>query len=131
MRSLDLSLAVAVLLVAVLVGGSPPNVLGQVATGTVRGTAQYEDGKPLGGVWVIIQNAAIGINYKKDSNPLGQFLFEDVYPGTYTFTISPGQFVIRSPQQIEVRQGRVLDVTVVVSRSTRSVASGGGIVIGR
>ena len=118
-KSVGLSLAACSVL-AILAAGFMREAFGQVATGTVRGTVQYEDGRPLSGVWVIIQHDEIGVNYKKDSNPRGQFVFEDLYPGPYSFTISPGQFIIRSPQQIQVREGRVMDVTVVVARSTRS-----------
>ena len=125
-KSSGLSLAACVVL-AILAAGFLREASGQVATGTVRGTVQYEDGRPLSGVWVIIQHDEIGVNYKKDSNPRGQFVFEDLYPGPYSFTISPGQFIVRSPQQIQVRGGRVMDVTVVVARTARNTESVGAV----
>jgi hypothetical protein len=51
------------------------------AMGVVRGVVQTTKGQAVGGFWLIIDNPDLGVNYRKDVNPIGQFEFTDVYPG--------------------------------------------------
>ena len=88
--------------------------------GDVRGTVQTEEGKPVGGFWLMIENPDLGMIYRKDVDPIGRFAFTDVYPGTYFFRISPYSYTVVKPSQIEVKADRTLDVTVVVARAPRS-----------
>ena len=90
--------------------------------GTVRGVVQTADGRPVGGFWLMIVNPELGMNYRKDVNPIGQFTFTDVYPGTYVFKISPYSYTVVSPSQIEVKEGDFLDVKVIVARAPGSTA---------
>src|SRR5262249_51245796 len=85
------------------------------APGTVRGVVQTKQGKVMGGFWLIIDNDDLGMNYRKDVNPIGRFEFTDVYPGSYVFRISPDSYSILSPAKIQVENGRAIDVTVVVA----------------
>ena len=83
--------------------------------GTVRGVVQTAKGKTVGGFWLIIDNPDLGVNYRKDVNPIGQFEFTDVYPGSYVFRISPASYTIVNPPSIQVQGGRTMTVTVVVA----------------
>ena len=88
----------------------------QTRLGSVRGVVENEKGKPVGGVWLIIDNPELGMNYRKDVNPIGQFVFTEVYPGTYIFRISPATLQIVSPAQIVVKAGQYLNNVKVVVR---------------
>jgi Carboxypeptidase regulatory-like domain len=91
---------------------------------TVRGVVETTKGKAVGGFWLIIDNADLGMNYRKDVNPIGQFEFTDVYPGAYIFRISPDSYTIVSPAQIQVQGGRTMTVTVVVAPTPATPKSG-------
>ena len=85
--------------------------------GAVRGVVQTQDGKPVGGFWLMIVNPELGMNYRKDVNPIGEFEYTGVYPGTYVFRISPYSYTVVSPPQIQVQANRSMDVKVIVSRA--------------
>ena len=92
--------------------------------GTVRGVVQTAEGKPVGGFWLMIVNADLGMNYRKDVNPIGQFEFTGVYPGTYVFKISPYSYVVRDPAQIVVQANRTMDIKVIVVRAPAQGGTG-------
>jgi hypothetical protein len=89
----------------------------QGGVGNVRGVIHTAEGKPVGGFWLMIVNQELGINYRKDVNPIGEFAFTDVYPGTYVFKISPYSYVVRDPAQIVVQANRSMDIKVTVVRA--------------
>ena len=109
------------LVLAMLGGGFAGRASAQQAKlGTVRGVVQTNQGRPVGGFWLMIDNPDLGMNYRKDVNPIGRFTFTDVYPGTYIFKISPNVYTVVSPSQIQVKGGEVLDVKVIVAAAPRS-----------
>ena len=82
--------------------------------GIVYGKVLKPDGKPLAGAWLMIENQELGMIYRKDVNPIGQFRFDDVYPGTYAFKLSPAVYLIKSPTQITAKADEALEVEVRV-----------------
>jgi hypothetical protein len=82
--------------------------------GIVYGKVLKADGKPLAGAWLMIENLELGMIYRKDINPIGQFQFDDVYPGTYVFKLSPAVYLIKSPAQITAKADQALEVEVRV-----------------
>ena len=92
--------------------------------GVVRGVVQTTKGQAVGGFWLIIDNPDLGVNYRKDVNPIGQFEFTDVYPGPYVFRISPDSYTVQSPAKIQVEGGRTMTVTVKVSRTPEKPPGG-------
>ena len=90
--------------------------------GIVRGVVQTTRGQAVGGFWLIIDNPDLGVNYRKDVNPIGQFEFTDVYPGPYVFRISPDSYTVASPAKIQVEGGRTMTVTVKVTRTPEKPA---------
>ena len=91
--------------------------------GVVRGVVQTRDGRGVGGFWLMMVNPELGMNYRKDVNPIGQFTFTDIYPGTYVFKISPYSYTVVSPSAIEVKGGDDQDIKVIVARAPGSVGS--------
>jgi len=82
--------------------------------GIVYGKVLKADGKPLAGAWLMIENQELGMIYRKDINPIGQFQFDDVYPGTYVFKLSPAVYLIKSPAQITAKADEAMEVEVRV-----------------
>ena len=82
--------------------------------GIVYGKVLKVDGKPLAGAWLMIENLELGMIYREDINPIGQFQFDDVYPGTYVFKLSPAVYLIKSPAQIVAKADEALVVEVRV-----------------
>ena len=107
-------------MLAVLAFLNAAGAVSQTRMGSVRGVVENEKGKPVGGLWLTIDNPDLGMNYRKDVNPLGQFVFTDVYPGTYIFRISPATLQIVSPAQIVVKPGQYLNNVKVVVRPAPS-----------
>jgi len=92
----------------------------QSGVGIVYGVVQTDKGRPVGGFWLMIDNPDLGMNYRKDVNPIGQFKFTDVYPGTYVFKISPNSYTVLRPTSIQVKAGEALEVKVIVTAAPRS-----------
>ncbi|HWP86076.1 MAG TPA: carboxypeptidase-like regulatory domain-containing protein [Terriglobia bacterium] len=88
--------------------------------GKVRGVVKTREGKPVGGFWLMIVNPELGMNYRKDVNPIGQFAFTDIFPGTYVFKISPNSYTVVSPAQLPIKGGDDLEVQVIVAPAPRS-----------
>jgi len=104
--------------------GSTPLPAQETEMGLVRGVVKTAEGRGVGGFWLMLVNPDLGMNYRKDVNPIGQFTFTDVYPGTYVFKISPYSYTVVSPSQLEVKEGDHLDITVTVARAPRSSIAG-------
>lgn len=87
--------------------------------GIVYGKVLKPDGKPLGGAWLMIENLELGMIYRKDINPIGQYQFDDVYPGTYIFKLSPAVYLIKSPAKFTVKADEAHEVEVRVVPAPR------------
>jgi hypothetical protein len=82
--------------------------------GVVYGRVLKPDGKPLGGAFLMIENLELGMIYRTDINPIGQFRFNDVYPGTYRLKLSPAVYLIKAPAQFSVKADEAHEVMVQV-----------------
>lgn len=82
--------------------------------GIVYGRVLKPDGKPLIGSFLMIENLELGMIYRKDLNPLGQFQFDDVFPGTYSFKLSPAVYLIKSPAKVVAKAEEAVEVEVRV-----------------
>ena len=108
------------LLLVMLLGPLPALAQGQAkpkdskGVGIVYGKVLKPDGRPLAGAWLMIENLELGMIYRKDVNPIGQFQFDDVFPGTYIFKLSPAVYLIKSPEKISVKADEALEVEVRV-----------------
>lgn len=87
--------------------------------GIVYGKVLKPDGKPLGGAWLMIENLELGMIYRKDINPIGQYRFDEVYPGTYVFKLSPAVYLIKSPEKFTVKPDEAHEVEVRVVPAPR------------
>src|SRR3990170_2069240 len=72
--------------------GCAPLLAQETEMGAVRGVVKTAEGRGVGGFWLMMVNPDLGMNYRKDVNPIGQFTFTDIYPGTYGFKISPNSY---------------------------------------
>ena len=111
------ALAASVILIILAWPASAQQRKGSQGVGIVYGKVLKVDGKPLGGVWLMIENLELGMIYRKDVNPSGQFEFADVYPGTYIFKLSPALYLVKSPAKITVKADEALEVEVRVERA--------------
>ena len=114
----------ALLPIVLLLAVISPAQTQKTAVGSVRGVVQTAKGKGVGGFWLIIDNPDLGVNYRTDVNPIGQFQFTDVYPGPYVFKVSPNSYTVVSPAQIQVRNGQSMTVTVVVNSASNTQPGG-------
>jgi hypothetical protein len=101
-----------VFLLLIMAGAVPGIAFGQIAGGSVTGTAKDEQGGVLPGVTVTLQGADATRTIVADES--GQFRFYNVPPGTYKLTLSLSGFTDTSQENIIVEVGKNVDLQITM-----------------
>lgn len=90
------------------------------STANVRGRVTNSvDGSPLGGVTVKVRSQAGDPVAHTETNAGGNYLFNNLVPGTYTINVALHGFVTPSGQTVTVQGGQTIDADFVMTPETR------------
>ncbi len=92
------------------------------STANVRGRVTNSvDGSPLGGVTVKVRTQAGDPVAHTETNPGGNYLFNNLAPGTYTINVALHGFVTPPGQTVTVQGGQTIDVDFAMTPEVRAL----------
>ena len=123
MRTSNLRVLCAGLLVLVMICGIAVNLHAQVAGGTISGTATDSSGRAINNVKITITNVATGVTREVTTNDEGFYSAPNLLPGTYEVKFSAPGFRSEVRKNIEVTVGAsvALDQSLRVGSVTETV----------
>ena len=117
-----ISLVLAIVCIVLQIASTPP-LPAQITAGRIGGTVRDTTGSSVPGATVTITNNGTGISQTAKSGTSGDYLFEAVYPGTYTLkTEAPGfQQFIANEIHVNTQNNTTIDVKLAVGKVDQSV----------
>ena len=96
--------------------------IGQTFRGAVTGSVADATGAVIAGANVKLVSSATGLSREIPTTASGDFVFQDLPPGTYTLTISQAGFQTVRVENVEVEVGRVSSVAVKLNVAQQATA---------